>query len=403
MRVQDSVHRGLERYLTRALETAAREKSPAVLIELDTPGGYLDATRGIVQLLLNSQIPVLVWVTPEGAHAASAGAMITMAAHYAAMSPHTSIGAATPISTGGDLGKDLKAKVENDTVAFVEGIAEKRGRNKEWARDAVVKASSVNATDALKEKVIDGIHSSREDVWAGFIAKKGGTLPTQVSFRELAPNASETFLGFISNPNIVYGLFTLGGLGIYLELSHPGTIIPGAVGALSLILGAVTMDILPIRPAAIGLLLLGIALLALELLTPIPSYGVLGLGGAASLFLSGIFLLDPAETNLRLSSEFWLPIFAAVVGFMVFIGYQAGRAIRATPYAQGAEGLVGKSGKVVTSEGATARILVQGELWNAQSKSAAALTKDQIVTIVAQDGLTVFVEPSRDAEVKRSV
>ncbi len=395
--IKDAIHIGTFEQLTRLMRFAAESHAPAVLIELDTPGGYLESTRDIVQLFLASDIPIIVWVTPEGARAASAGSMITMAAHYAAMSPSTSIGAATPVSAGGsDIAKDMKAKVENDTLSFVQGIAEKRKRNSEWAKESVSKAASLSASDALKKNVIDGIHSTREEVWKG-AQKKFTALPTEVEFVEMPSNTRENVLGFISNPNVAYGMMALGALGIYMEISHPGVIVPGAIGALSLALGAITTKIIPIRPGAIALLILGLILIAIEILTPLPTYGVAGAGGAISLLLSGIFLMDASQTNLHLSAGLWFPVFIVSMAFMFFLGGAAVRALKSKPYAQGIDALIGKTARVVSvTQPGEAKIQVHGELWTAQwmpSNKDDEFFVGQEVKVIEHKAFIAYVRP----------
>lgn len=396
LEVKEAISLATYEYIHRATMEAQNQKIKTLFIAMDTPGGFLEATRDIVQLQLNTESPkIIVWVAPQGARAASAGSMITMAAHYAAMSPSTSIGAATPVSgEGQDIGKDLKKKVENDTIAFVNGIAEKRGRNKQWAEKSVSEAASLTATDALKNQVIDGVHETRESVWAG-AQKKFPELSPNPEFVDFPKNLREQVLGFFSNPNIAYGLLSLGALCIYVEITNPGLIIPGTIGALSLALGAITMKIIPIQPGAIGLLILGLVLLGIEILTALPTYGVAGVAGIASLFLSGVFYLDPTQTNLTLSPGLWLPLFFVIVAFMALLGWLAVKALSRTSYAQGSQALIGKMGLVERANTPfEAMILVNGELWKARWKKPEhkKFSQGDKVRIVEQKGLEVFVE-----------
>jgi membrane-bound serine protease (ClpP class) len=391
---------GTSEYFERAFERAKHDDWAAILVRVDTPGGFLEATREIVQLFLNSERPVVVWVEPEGARAASAGSMITMAAHYAAMAPSTAIGAATPVtSTGADVTGDMKHKIMADTLSFVTNIAQKRGRNVEWAQASVTKADSLTAQMALEKHVIDGIHATRDDLWAG-VLKKFPSLPSQPEFVDYPPSAKERFLSFISDPNIAYGLMALGALGIYIEMTHPGTVVPGAVGAISLALGAMTMRIIPIRPGAIGLLILGLILIGIEVLTPLPTFGVAGVGGAACLFLSGLFLMDADQTNLTLSATLWIPLFVLVVGFMFFIGYMATRALRSN-YKQGYQALLDKEVSIVSLVSQEeAKVRVQGELWNVRwrdSQPSRPFKMGERVKIVAQEGLLLYVIEAEQA------
>jgi membrane-bound serine protease (ClpP class) len=312
--IKDTINVGTATVLERFIAEAKSQKLPAVVIHLDTPGGFLEATRDIVQLFLNTESPkIIVWVTPAGARATSAGSLIALASHYAAMASSTSIGAATPVSGGGEeMGKEMKAKITNDTLSFVEGIAQKRNRNVQWAKDSVSSAASLAAAEALKKNVIDGIHETQNDLWLG-ARSRFPELPEQVQFVGFDPSLKERVLSFFSNPNVAYGLMALGVLGIYMEISNPGTFIPGAIGALSLALGAITMKIVPIRPGALILLVVGLVLLIIEIFTPLPTYGVAGVLGVVSMFLSGLFLMDDAQTNITLDAGLWLPIFVVVV------------------------------------------------------------------------------------------
>jgi membrane-bound serine protease (ClpP class) len=401
--LRDSINVGVSETLIRAVKEAKDAGAPALIVELDTPGGFLEATRDIVQLFLATDSPkILVWVRPEGARAASAGAMITMAAHYAAMAPSTSIGAATPVSGDGkDIGESMKAKITNDTLSFVEGIAEKRGRNVEWARKSVSDAASVSSKEALRQKVIDGVHSERSELWKGARAKFS-ELPESVEFVPFELSWRERTLSFVSNPNIAYGLLALGALGIYVEMTHPGLIIPGAIGAVSLALGAITMKIIPIRPGALALLVVGLVLLAIEVLTALPTYGVAGLLGAGALFLSGLFLMDSTETNLTLDPGLWIPIFLACVAIMGFLGWASFRAIRSKtrdPGLHSLDGLEGEITKVVTQS--RAKIRVRGEIWDAEWHGRVsdglphgpAFAVGLVVTVVELKGMVALVKP----------
>jgi membrane-bound serine protease (ClpP class) len=402
VQIRDAIHIGTREYLSRALLEAKKNQAPALLIEIDTPGGFLDATREIVQLLLNSEIPIITWVNPQGAHAASAGSMIVMASHFAVMSPSTSIGAATPVTLGGQqntLSEEMKNKVTNDTLSFVEGIADKQGRNREWAKDSVLKAASITADEALKLNVIDSVVSDRQLIWPAFLASQKIQktfsqirFPSEVSYVELPLNLKEKALSLLSNPNIAYGLLALGGLGIYLELSHPGTMIPGTIGVLSLALGGITMNMIPIRPGAVALLIAGLVLLAIELLTAIPTYGVAGVGGVVSLLLSGLFLLDPSQTDLRLSGSLWLPIFATITIFLGFLAWQTGRAFR-SKQPEGMQKWIGTSvtlKKRFENEGG--QVFLNGELWTVVAAPGATLPQEgDDVVIEKVEGLKLIV------------
>ncbi len=395
--IRDSIHVGTFEMVQRMLLEAEKAQAPAVLIEIDTPGGYLESTRDLVQLFLSTKIPVIYWIQPAGARAASAGSILALAAHFSAMASSTSIGAATPVSSAGeDITKDMKQKVQNDTVSFVRGIAEKRGRNAEWAAASITQAASLTADEAVKKNVVDGIANSRSELWQAY-RKKFPTAPEQVDFEVFAPSLRENILSFISNPNVAYGLMAVGALGIYAEITHPGLIIPGAVGALSLALGAMTTKIVPIQPAAIGLLVIGLILLAIEILTPLPTFGVAGVLGGLSLLLSGIFLLDPSQTNLRLAPGIWLPAFFVTALAMGGLAYASVKALKRKSFPQGLSALIGEEATVlkVISAGEAKVQLHGGELWTAQWKNPGAgkaFIKGAKVLVVEQDSFLLRVE-----------
>jgi membrane-bound serine protease (ClpP class) len=393
MHLSDSINVGVKEHFMRALEAARASKAPALLIEMDTPGGFLDTTREMVQAMLASEVPILVWVAPQGARAASAGSMLTMAAHYAAMAESTSIGAATPVSgDGSEMTKEMRAKVENDTVSWVEGIAEKRGRDKAWAVASVKEAASLTSRKALEKKVIDGVHASRDEVWKGARAKIQ-QLPEDVRFEDFDRNLRETVLSTLSNPNVAYGLMALGTLGIYVEITHPGLVIPGALGAISLALGAITMQIIPIRPGAIALLIVGLILAAIEILTPIPTFGVAGAGALLCFLLSGIFLMDSSQTSLGLDAGIWLPLFFTMAAFGVLLGRFAMKALQAKPTPLGEGALNGREATVAKAlADGNFTVSIQGEIWTAelhpQGPPPPAGTH---VVVTGQSGLKLFV------------
>jgi len=400
--LQDSVNASMKIRIERALETAKKTKAPAIFIELDTPGGYLQITREIVQEFLASEIPIIVWVTPQGAHAASAGAMITMAAHFAAMSPSTSIGAATPVGgRGEDISGDMKQKVTNDTVAFVEGIAEKRGRNKTFARESVTLAASLNASDAAKKGVIDGVFSTRDEVWRG-ARQKFPSLPESISFEVMEMTLKEKSLSLLSDPNIAYGLMALGMLGIYMEINSPGLIVPGILGVTSLALGSLSMQIIPIQSSAIVFLVLGLIFLAIEVLTPLPTFGVAGAASLILFFLSGVFLMDESEgLQMGLDPGLWLPIFVVLSIAVIATSYMAFKALKSKPISiQGSDGMLGLEARITRLHADSASLAVIGEIWTGlpAQGSLNEYRVDELVEIVSQEGLKVFFRKKEKKE-----
>ncbi|MEO5667131.1 MAG: hypothetical protein ABIR96_03655 [Bdellovibrionota bacterium] len=399
--IQDSVNASMKLRIDRALETAKTTGAPALFIELDTPGGYLDVTRQIVKDFLASELPVIVYVAPQGAHAASAGAMITMAAHFAAMAPSTSIGAATPVNSGGeDIQGDMKRKVTNDTVAFIEGIAEKRGRNKAFAKEAVTLAVALNSSDAFKKGAIDGVFDSREAVWKA-ARKKFPTLPETVSFEVMDPSLKERAVSLLSNPNVAYGLMALGMIGVYMEVHAPGAIVPGLLGVASLALGSLSMQIIPIKGSAIILLVLGIVCLGVEVLTPLPTFGMAGLGALVLFFLSGVFLMDESQGNMGLSPGIWLPVFAVVTLAIGLLSYFTFKSIRSKPkLVQGARGMVGLDARITRKHHEHLSLSVIGEIWTGFPLGADIndFSVGELVEIVSQEGLKVFFKKKEKKE-----
>jgi membrane-bound serine protease (ClpP class) len=390
--IKDAIHVGTYEYISRALKESVEQKHHGLLIELDTPGGYLEATRDIVQLMLASEHPIAVWVTPDGARAASAGSMLTMAAHVAIMSPSTSIGAATPVTQGGDIAEDMKKKVTNDTVSFVEGIASKRGRNIEWAKESITSAASLSSEEALKKNVIDHLAENEMEV-KNILAKAWSLNADEVVFKYTELRFREKMISFFANPNIAYALMGLGALGIYMEMTNPGLIFPGAIGAISLALGAMTTKIVPINSAAIGLLILALIFFAIEIFVPAATFGIAGGAGIVSLFLSGTLLLDPSQTDLRLDPVLWVPLFLVAVTTIIWFMVLSIRAVKAEPYKQGVGALVGRNAvvtRVANLERKQYKVMIDGELWNATAEEP--LNETDAVVITKQDGFLLTIK-----------
>ena len=296
--------------LNAALDRAIEQELDGLLIELDTPGGALDHTRKMVQNIMSAPLPVVVWVGPSGAHAGSAGAFITLAAHVASMASGTNIGAAHPIQASGQDVEEGEAqrKMMNDTIAFIESIAETRGRNIEMARSFVATSTSITASEALKHNIIDfiepNIDSLMKSIHTREITLQNGLKRTisssPVTFIEFETSLRQKALEILSNPNLFYLLFMAGLVGIGYELTHPGAMFPGIVGGICIILAFIAMAILPVSIGAAALILLGVALLVAEAF--VTSFGILGISGFISFVLGSIFLVDPNnEQGLRIS------------------------------------------------------------------------------------------------------
>jgi membrane-bound serine protease (ClpP class) len=390
-------------YVDAAVAHASKEGAAALIIRLDTPGGLLNSTKTIVQTLLAASVPVIVHVAPAGSSATSAGVFVTMAAHVAAMAPGTTIGAAHPVSGGGeDIAGDMRQKVENYAVSFVESIAEKRGRNIEWAEKAVRESVSITEREALDLRVIDVVAGDVETLLARVegrevdlagkrfrlsFARADGRAPAIV---EIPMTFRQRVLSVVSDPNIAYLLMMAGILGLYMEFSNPGAIFPGVAGVICLLLALLAAQVLPISSISVLLLLVGFAFLVAE--SFLPSFGVLGFGGIVAITLGSLFLYTP-DSNLFVDRSLIVAtvlVFAAIAAAIVLTVLRDRRRRPET----GTEGLVGELGTTLTPVHREGKIRVHGEIWNATSRSP--IEGDRPVRVVRVDGLRVSVEPSQE-------
>jgi len=392
IRIADAISPGTAEFIKSGIKTAEENEAACLIIELDTPGGLAESMRLIVQNILASRVPVVVFVFPSGARAASAGVMITMAADVAAMAPGTNIGAAHPVGAGGkDIDGAMSEKIINDMVAQAKSVAEKRGRNAAWVEDAIRESVSVTETEALKENIIDIIAKDTEDLIRqlnGREIKDRGKLELDEANKIVLQETLRTkILRTISNPNIAYILMMIGLAGLYFELSHPGAIFPGVIGAISLILAFFAMQTLPVNYAGILLIVLAIIFFIMEM--KIASYGLLSVAGIVSLFLGSLMLFEGDTPDMKLSWQVLLPTIIVISGFFMAIASLVFRAQISKP-ATGAGGLVGEIGivkKALTLEG---KVFVHGELWNARAKEP--LDEDVKVRVVKVVNLVLEVE-----------
>lgn len=361
--VEGVINAGTARYIERGIETAEAANAELLIMTLNTPGGLLNFTRQIVQKMNASKVPVAVYVSPSGASATSAGTIITMAAHYAAMAPGTNIGAAHPVGgQGEDIQGAMADKAVNDTVAFIKAQATQHGRNAEWAEQAIRKSVSVTADEAAKLKVVDFLANDVSDLIFK-VDKKSPELKVVGSpILEHEMTAAEKFLRFIGDPNVSYLLMALGGLGIYAELSAPGLGLPGILGGISLILAFISFSTLPVNYGAVALLVLGLILFVAEIY--VTSYGVLTIGGIVSLLVGALLLMDPSTGDLRLSLAVVLPTIAAIGLISAFVGAAMVRA-RKSVY-QGLTNFTGFEAVVdsLDSTGLGGKCHVRGEIWD---------------------------------------
>jgi membrane-bound serine protease (ClpP class) len=388
-----TVSPGLAEYMIRNMEKASREGAGCLVIQLDTPGGLALSMRSIVMAILSSDIPVIVYVSPSGARAASAGVMITLAADIAAMAPGTNMGAAHPVNLGQkEMDSTMTEKVVNDMAAYAKSIAEKKGRNSAWAEKAVRESVSVTEKEALDLNVIDLIAEDLDDLLAkvdGREIKDKGVLHTKEAKRvSLAESFRDKILQALSDPNIAYILMMIGLAGLYFELSHPGAIFPGVIGAISLILAFFAFQTLPVNYA--GVLLIALALILFILEMKITSYGLLSLGGVVSLFLGSLMLFQGTAPEMRLSWRVLIPTVVMISGFFVFVAGLVFRSQISKPKT-GESGLIGEIGVAKSKVGPAGKVFIHGELWNATSSHV--IEEGAKVRVIKVNRLVLDVEP----------
>jgi len=398
LKLSTTINPATYEYINSGIEKANKGNYSVIIIELDTPGGLLSTTREIVKSILSSPIPIIVYVYPPGAHAGSAGVFVTMAANVAAMAPGTNIGAAHPVTIGQSSKdsnqKELMQKVENDSIAFIKSIAKLRGKNQKWAELAVKKSITATAEDALKEGVIDIIADNIHDLLLKIDGRKtiifGNEVILHTKNSTVETYQMETkykIINTLANPELAYLLMLLGILGIYLELSHPGLILPGVAGGISIILAGISFQFLPINTGGLLLILLALLLIILELF--LPTMGVLAISGVVSFIIGSLLLFDPS-TGLHIrysvifSSSFVFSLFVLLVSFLVYKAHKRG-------VKTGKAGLIGEMGNAVTKINANqGKVFVHGEYWNAVSKEE--IDKDSKIEIEEVNGMELKVK-----------
>ena len=406
------------RQLTRAIERAQAEQAGALIMRLDTPGGLVSSTRELIKLMIASPVPIVVYVAPSGARAASAGTFLVYASHVAAMAPGTNLGAATPIEIGGLPGlpqprreepsKDEKGadrvqpqtaaqrKAINDVVALLRSLAQLRGRNAEFAEKAVSEAATMTASEAVKAGVVDVMAVSVDDLLAQIDGRKvaaGGKetiLATKGTKAEvIEPDMRTRLLSVISDPNVAFILLMVGFYGLILEFWNPGSFVPGTLGGISLILALIALTALPVNYGALGLLVLGIGLMVGEALTP--GIGVLGIGGALAFGVGAYFLFEGAGSDIEIAVS--LPLIIGTMlttAALIFGVVAAAMQARRRPAAAGAEQMIGARARVVDWQGEGGHVRAEGEIWAARSQQP--LQAGATVRVVGRDGLTLLVE-----------
>ena len=391
--VEGIIDPALARYLIKTMEEAAKAGAAALVIQLDTPGGLDTAMRDIIQAEINSPIPIVFYVYPQGARAASAGVYILMGSDVAAMAPQTNLGAATPVSLTGDMDETMQAKVTNDAAAYIVGLATSHGRNAEWAEQAVREAVSLPAEEALEQNVIEfvapDLPALLEAIDGYVTTPKNLTLHTTgAHIEKVSMNWVQRFLHVIASPDIAYILMTIGILGIITEISTPGLGAGGIVGVICLILAFYAFQVLPVNLAGIALIVLAMILFVAEIM--IQSQGILGIGGAAALIAGGLLLFDASASFLRVS---W-PVLAVAAGaafvFLTFVVGKVAYSMR-RPHATGAESMVGTTGVALSPLTPMGQVRLRGETWRARAEGG-DLPKDEPVEVLGTEGLTLIVK-----------
>ncbi len=399
--VQGVINPVSSEFIRKSIDEAGTEGADALVVELDTPGGLDASMREIVKAINGSDVPVVVYVAPSGARAASAGVFITMAAHVAAMAPGTNIGAAHPVGLGGKMDKTMLKKATNDAVAYIKSIAERRGRNVEWAEEAVRKSVSATAGEALKLGVVDLVAADLE----GLLARIDGMkVETAAGSRVIHTKGAVTerkgmgmrlrILAVISDPNIAYILMLLGFYGLFFEFTNPGAIFPGVFGGICLILAFYAFQALPVNYAGLLLILLAVVLFVLEV--KITSHGVLTIGGVIAMTIGSIMLFESRGPFVRLSIYIIVPaVLVTALFFSVTLGL-AVKAWRRKPVT-GVEGLVGLVGEAYTDISDGGMVLVNGEYWQAYSDEPVA--KGERVVVESVSGLRLKVgKPQKEGQ-----
>ena len=390
-------------FLSRGIDVANEDGAQFLIVRLDTPGGLFDSTREMVLDILASKIPVVVYVSPPGARAASAGTFITAAAHIAAMAPATNIGAASPVAAGGeDLPETIKSKVTQDAAAFLRSIALERDRNAEALEQTVLNAASYSASEAVDKGVVDLIAEDVEDLllkldgWEVQLRDGTSVLRTQgLEVSEIRRTLVERFLGFLADPNIAFLLLTLGGIGILLEILSPGLIAPGLAGVIMLALAFVALGNLPVNWTGVGLIILGLALFFFELQAP--GIGIFGVSGAIS-FILGAFLLfggfspSPIPTpSFRVSIWVIMTVSGILFAFLIMLFRVVLQSRRAGSYPTGSERLVGQTGRTTTPLNPRGTVQLASERWSAVSDSGEPIDEGEEVIVLEVEGLTLKV------------
>ncbi|PYV55354.1 MAG: serine protease [Acidobacteria bacterium] len=395
--IQDTIHPITEEYIARAIDEATRNHDQALLIELNTPGGLLDSTRNIIEKILASPVPVIIYVTPGGSRAASAGFFILESADVAAMAPGTNTGAAHPVTIGaGKLDDVMKQKLENDTAALMRSVASKRGRNVEVAESAVRESKSFTEQEALSKNLIDYVASSEEDLMKQVQNRpvrrfNGNTVTLKLAgepIRNFDMTLKQHILAFIMNPNIAFILLAVGAMALFAEFNHPGAVLPGTVGVVFILLAIFALNLLPVRFAAVVLILASFVLFALD--AKFMTHGVLAVGGMVTMVIGALLLVDAPIPEMRVHLGTALAVSLPLGGITAFVMALALKA-RSNKVVTGEQGLIGETGVARTPLNPAGKVFVHGELWDAIA--SADVPEGEKVVVRSVDGLMLRVDP----------
>jgi len=400
IRIEGAIGPVPARFVAREIKAAERDSASCLVIEIDTPGGLDTSMREMIQAILASKVPVVVYVCPGGARCASAGVFIAMSADVVAMAPGTSIGAAHPVTIGqSEVNEETMDKIVNDSASYIRSLASKKGRNQDWAEKTVRESATATAEEARDLGAVDLISDSLDDLLKAVDGRqvepaKGGRINTAgVQVKRIEMGTRYKILGILSDPNVAYMLLILGFYGLFFELSNPGSILPGVVGAIFLILAFFSFQMLPINYAGLLLILLALGMFVLEI--KVHSAGLLTIGGIVSMFLGSLMLIESPGPFLRISYKVIIPAVLTTAAFFIF-AVGAGLRAQLKKPTTGSEGLVGERGVAQTDIDGTGQAFVHGELWTVSSNERIA--KGDEVTVVSIEGLRLQVRRTGSGE-----
>ena len=388
---------GTSSYLQESIERASAQGAKALVVRLDTPGGILETSQQMIQAIFEAPLPVIIYVSPNGATATSAGVFITLPGHVAAMAPGTSIGAAHPVmGDGKDIQGDMRTKAENMTMAMVRSIAERRGRNVAWAEQAVKESASITANEALKMSVVDIVAEDLDDLLKQVRGKEVSVNNQNVILEDLSSlprrnfgmSFNQQFVNVLANPNVAAILWLAATTGISLELYNPGAILPGLVGVICLILALAVSQIIPVSQAAVALIVLGAVLIGAELYK---GTLILGIFGLICMVLGSVYLIDVGQApGMGVALELIIPMAALFGGLLLWGAYNSFVVLRKRP-STGSEGLIGMTGQAVSNVSQGGKVFVNGEYWNAYVKDGVIEKGSSVQVKAMRDGLTIEV------------